>query len=157
MKALTLTQPWATLSALGEKKIETRSWSTNYRGPIAIHSAKTYGKGGKKDILDMFDQIDTFPLVLKKHALTLDDLPLGCVVAVCNLVGVISTQAMRSKESHEWIGPDDRVYRFYLTNHEFDFGDYTPGRWAWLLSDVRMFTEPIPARGALGLWEWIEK
>ena len=40
MKALTLTQPWATLVAMGAKRIETRSWTTNYRGPLAIHAGK---------------------------------------------------------------------------------------------------------------------
>lgn len=39
MKALTLTQPWASLVALGEKRIETRSWGTSYRGELAIHAA----------------------------------------------------------------------------------------------------------------------
>lgn len=42
MKGLTLTQPWATLVAIGAKRVETRSWSTNYRGPIAIHAAKGF-------------------------------------------------------------------------------------------------------------------
>lgn len=32
MKVLTIRQPWATLIALGEKQIETRSWRTAYRG-----------------------------------------------------------------------------------------------------------------------------
>lgn len=41
MKALTLHQPWATLVALGVKSIETRSWTTSHRGPIAIHAART--------------------------------------------------------------------------------------------------------------------
>lgn len=36
---LSLWQPWATLVALGVKTIETRSWSTHYRGPLAIHAA----------------------------------------------------------------------------------------------------------------------
>ena len=31
MKALTLTQPWATLVAIGAKRIETRIWRTDYR------------------------------------------------------------------------------------------------------------------------------
>lgn len=35
MKALTLTQPWATLVAIQAKRIETRSWGTDYRGWIA--------------------------------------------------------------------------------------------------------------------------
>ena len=40
MKALSLWQPWASLVALRVKTIETRSWSTSYRGPLAIHAAK---------------------------------------------------------------------------------------------------------------------
>ncbi len=40
MKAITIWQPWASLIACGAKKFETRSWATNYRGPIAIHVAK---------------------------------------------------------------------------------------------------------------------
>lgn len=39
MKALTIWQPWAGAVAAGIKKNETRSWSTKYRGQIAIHSA----------------------------------------------------------------------------------------------------------------------
>lgn len=34
------------------------------------------------------------------------------------------------------------------------FGDYTPGRWAWKIEDVELLPEPVPARGALGLWAW---
>lgn len=40
MRVLTLIQPWATLIILGEKQIETRCWSTNIRGKIAIHAGK---------------------------------------------------------------------------------------------------------------------
>ncbi len=41
MKAISLLQPWATLVAIGAKRIETRSWATNYRGPLAIHASKS--------------------------------------------------------------------------------------------------------------------
>lgn len=40
IKALSLWQPWASLIAIGAKKIETRGWSTKYRGPLVICSAK---------------------------------------------------------------------------------------------------------------------
>ncbi len=33
------------------------------------------------------------------------------------------------------------------------FGNYEPGRWAWICEHVQTFDEPIPCRGALGLWE----
>lgn len=39
MKALTLHQPWSSLVAIGVKTVETRSWGTTYRGPLAIHAA----------------------------------------------------------------------------------------------------------------------
>lgn len=39
-KTITLWQPYATLVATGIKQYETRSWPTNYRGPLLIHAAK---------------------------------------------------------------------------------------------------------------------
>lgn len=41
MKALSIKQPWANMIASGEKTIETRTWSTDYRGPLLIVSSKT--------------------------------------------------------------------------------------------------------------------
>jgi len=48
MKALSLKQPWANLIAEGKKTIETRKWSTKYRGDLVICSSlkpkiKPYG------------------------------------------------------------------------------------------------------------------
>jgi hypothetical protein len=40
-----------------------------------------------------------------------------------------------------------------MTEEELAFGDYRAGRFAWLLADIRALPEPIPARGALGLWD----
>jgi len=41
MKALSVKQPWANLIAAGEKAIETRTWATDYRGPILIVSSRS--------------------------------------------------------------------------------------------------------------------
>lgn len=41
MKMITVRQPWASLIANGSKRIETRGYSTPYRGPIIIHAAKS--------------------------------------------------------------------------------------------------------------------
>jgi hypothetical protein len=40
MKALSVKQPWANAIAAGEKSIETRTWSTDYRGELLIVSSK---------------------------------------------------------------------------------------------------------------------
>lgn len=41
MQALTICQPYAELIARGEKRVENRTWSTPYRGPLAIHAGKS--------------------------------------------------------------------------------------------------------------------
>lgn len=40
MKALSVKQPWANLIAAGDKTIETRRWTTEYRGDLLIVSTK---------------------------------------------------------------------------------------------------------------------
>ena len=40
MRGLTIHQPYANHIADGEKRYETRSWFTSYRGPLAIHASK---------------------------------------------------------------------------------------------------------------------
>jgi len=39
-KAISLKQPWANLVASGKKTIETRKWTTNFRGKIVICSSQ---------------------------------------------------------------------------------------------------------------------
>jgi hypothetical protein len=41
MKALSIRQPWAELIVQGKKTLELRSWTVNYRGPLAIHASQT--------------------------------------------------------------------------------------------------------------------
>jgi hypothetical protein len=40
-KAILLKQPWANLVAAGKKTVETRKWSTKYRGDLVICSSKS--------------------------------------------------------------------------------------------------------------------
>jgi activating signal cointegrator 1 len=37
---------------------------------------------------------------------------------------------------------------------EDQYGDFHPGRYGFILSDVEKFAAPILARGSLGLWDW---
>jgi len=155
MKALTICQPWATLVTIGAKRIETRSWSTTYRGPLAIHAAAGLGPvGGFKGLVRQC-RVDPFRGVLRAAADDglipeyIDDYPLGAIVAVAELVEVYQIL-----EGVTGFYAEDSSILFDLTDQERAFGDYTPGRYAWLLADVRRLEEPIPARGALGLWNW---
>lgn len=37
---------------------------------------------------------------------------------------------------------------------QLPLGDFTPGRWGWMLDDVEPVNPPAPARGQQGLWDW---
>lgn len=69
------------------------------------------------------------------------NLPLGCILAIGELVAVFPASAV-----------DDRGVP--LSAQERAFGNFTTGRYGWRLENVRQLANPIPARGALSLWEW---
>ncbi len=125
MRVLTITQPWAELVASGAKEWETRSWTTSYRGLVAIHAAKGYPGYAR----DFASAEFTLGRLSKRIAL-------GAIIAVAELVGV-----RRADEVALEVSALERLY-----------GDYSPGRFAWRLANVRRLTEPIGARGALSLW-----
>lgn len=161
MRCLTLTQPYATLIAIGAKHIETRSWHTSFRGPLAIHAAAGLGPvGGRAGLYDLaFSDPDGlfYPALHRAHMFCIDDLPLGAIVATCELVDCVET--MPSWAAIEpWLvvsWTDGRTYHVPpgKGSHERAFGDYTPGRYAWLLGNIKALPEPILCKGALGLWQ----
>ena len=36
------------------------------------------------------------------------------------------------------------------------WGDFSPGRWLWFLTDVKALPEPVPAVGRQSFWRWVE-
>ena|SRR5581483_6793814 len=134
IKTLTLTQPRASLVALDAKRVETRSWSTPYRGPLAIHAAKGWTLADRQTVYE-----DAFWSVLQD----LPELPLGKVIALTFL---------------EDCRPIDMALRAHISAygqvHELTFGDYRTGRYAWMLRNTIALPQPVPAKGALGLWDW---
>jgi hypothetical protein len=136
-----MTQPWATLLASGAKHWETRSWPTDYRGPIAIHAAKAFPRGCIELCLEQ-----PFARELRMAGITVpNDLPRGAVIAIGVLTKVVSTSPL-------WTLGGSTDLR-NLSDEEDAFGDFSPGRYAWKI-DIFRKVNPVPARGALGLWEW---
>ena len=150
MKTLTLTQPWAALVAIGAKRIETRSWGTSYRGPLAIHAAKGFPRWAKEFTTDPVCYEAMRNHVFKPH--WFPAYPLGAVLATCKLFDCVRMTEPPVPRLPVSIGRYDDT----LLNRpvELDFGDYSPGRYAWILGEVKCFEHAVPAIGALGLWEW---
>jgi hypothetical protein len=162
MKAITLTEPFGTLIAIGAKALETRSWPTRYRGPIAIHAAKSLPSWAADliryfdaDVWDAFKRASISPYSgLPTHEPFIDPLdwsepgvPIsrlmtatrGHLIATAELIGCYKTEFVTTHCS--------------ISYQERAFGDYTPGRFAFRLANVVRLPEPIPATGALGLWD----
>lgn len=150
--ALTLWQPWATLVAIGAKRIETRDWQTSYRGPIAIHAAKR--DLTQEDHVWMNTAHEArMPLIEFGYMPAGRLLPLGGIVAVAKLTRIARVHYQTT------IGADsgivtDTGQRFRVPAAEFVLGDLSPGRYGWKLDDVMMLDTPIAASGAQTLWRW---
>ena len=132
---LSLWQPWATLMAIGAKRIETRSWETLYRGPLAIHAATRWGADIRR-----IASSSPFSTALIDAGIDLDwandPLPLGKIVAVVDLVDVVRIGTV-----------------FLAASDEYAFGDYTPGRFAWITQNHRALPEPVEWRGRQRLFK----
>src|SRR4051794_30699365 len=113
MKCISLYQPWATLIILGKKRFETRSWSTAYRGPLAIHAAKK-----KSEELVYLCGQPPFKDVLKGLGYeAFSQLPRGVLLGTVTLEDVIPTTKL---------APIDGL--------EAAFGDFRAGRYGWRLA-----------------------
>lgn len=127
MKAVTIGQPWAMFLALGMKRYEPRAKPTAWRGPVAIHAR-----------IDM-------PFILRGQAFwerwgavllplgirCKDDMPVGVVIAVADLVACHPVTRGRPRDDE-----DPRTGAFAL---EF--------------ARPRLITY-VPAKGSHHVWEW---
>ncbi len=136
MKGFSLWQPWASLMAAGLKTIDTRSWATDYRGPLAIHAAKRPITGQEKALLYHWACAGLLPSGFYDPYAG-QPLPLGALLAVVELVAC----RMIPREIEPWF------------EREVQFGNYSLGRWAWVTRNVRRLRVPFPYRGAQGLFD----
>ena len=126
MRVLSIREPYATLIKNKIKYIETRSWNTHYRGEIYIHSCK-----GKYPIKDKI-----------RHLVDKNNLTYGYIICKATLVdSVFIDKEFANKIKKESIDN-------YLC------GDYTEGRYAWILENIEVLEEPIEANGQLSIWNY---
>jgi hypothetical protein len=140
VKALVLWDPWAWFIRLRLKEYETRSWGTNYRGPLLICAAK---RPVDRGLLRYFNEI------LRQHGqerISISDLYPGHAVALVDLVKDIHCVWSYSGLVPRLIIPDN------LSPLDREFGDFSPGRHALKLSNIRDI-DPFPVRGRQGLFD----
>jgi|SRR3954451_437539 hypothetical protein len=125
MKALTVRQPWAALIMAGYKDVENRSRQTHYRGIIALHVSL------KRSAMDRPHRHGPEPMSAEAvRAMMIaweQNTDAGHVIGTVAIVGCV-----RDSES-PWA-----------------FADH----WHWVLANPVAFSNPVPATGKLGLWNW---
>ncbi len=127
MKAITVKQPWASLIAHGIKDIENRSWSTKFRGRVLIHAA---AKGEKRSWGSLSD-IQSSKLLQSGSSLnktSFSNLPTGSIIGSIEIVDCVM--------NHPSVWAEKGVYN-------------------WVLANPKLFPEPIPAKGKLSFWEYL--
>lgn len=131
MRALSLTRPWTWLVLNGGKDVENRTWQTSYRGPIVVHGALSQDVAAIRPFLSLIrpDASDALDLALEQGSAMHTGL-----LGVVDLVGCCTAWSQGG------------------LMHCACSGWAMPGQCHWQLANPRPFRNPIPAKGALGLW-----
>ncbi|WP_044270409.1 ASCH domain-containing protein [Bacteroides timonensis] len=147
MKAITIKQPWASLIVHGIKDIENRSWRTNFRGRVLIHTATDKKLMNippsefmtPEQIEAYYDNFFYFPMLERN----LYSVIIGSVEIVdC----VINHPSIWAEETENYtIGMNPKIYE-NITGKKVVYN--------WVLANPILFPKPIPAKGKLSLWEY---
>ena len=158
MKCLSLWQPWSSLLVTGRKRVETRGYPINYRGPLLIHAAKTWNPD-----LAMIAAAGAFRSTLEgigieftateQAARTGWNLPFGAILGRVDVIGCYHTDGIRFSTDSDDIKPDEGAGRLQLPLSEMPFGDYSAGRYAIICTNPVRFDKPIPCRGRQQLFD----
>ena len=143
MKCLTVCVPYPYLMFLPRddprwKGVENRTWRTSYRGPLLIHAGLSkrflhlVGKGN----LPMFPKDEEYDIPLS-------EMKRGVIIGQVDLVDCLSVYG-----PHHRFSDPSAIRRFpWLLGHR-----HVEGPVCWVLANARKLVEPIPFKGAQGLF-----
>jgi len=123
IKAISLWEPWATAMAMNIKKVETRSWPTNYRGMLLICAAK---KKMSNEAMEVHWIAESYGFKIEPHY--------GMAVAIVDLIRC------------------DVITLFEPCSLEHALGDYRAGRFAWTTNLLKRLKNPFPVKGKQGFF-----
>lgn len=143
MKALTVQNPWAWAIVHGGKNIENRTQLWSYRGLLAIHAGARWSERGEHSPLVRDAFLDAFPGHNGGH------LPRW----VFGFNGNAGISAIIGTVELVDCHPDAGCCKPWGESAYIEHGGRERRRITHLvLENPRPLAEPIPCRGALGLW-----
>lgn len=139
MKALSFTRPWSWVILNLGKRIENRTWDTDYRGPVLLHASKTMRRTDWYDCHDFvhrFDPEGASRIPQPKSP----ELVAMAIVGYAEIIGVIQPGWRFRKQISERQRTElERQKCWYM------------GAYGFVLRNVRP-TPIVPCSGLLGLW-----
>ena len=131
MKAITIQQPFASLIIAGIKTLETRSWPTLHRGPLAIHV-------GRASTLPEEIVLAGYRL-LKAIGITTAD----AIMLSGKIIGQVTvTDCLHANLADHLI-----------TNDDSRVGIFTHDNFVWVLRKPIEYETPTAHKGKLGIWD----
>ena len=104
---VSIQQPWAWAIVHGPKRIENRTWYTDYRGPLLIHTGKSRERLG--DFGDDYAETGfTEPAE--------SEMAFGAIIGVCDLVECLKYEVVKLDVKRD---------------------PFAEGPWCWMLENVR--------------------
>jgi len=154
MKALTIWQPWASLIIILAKPFEFRRWSFADKPNLAklvgqrivIHAGARQPRA--IELEDILARIRAGESALLPHAKMFVEWQLSALRETKKIAAPVSAALGTAV-----IGQPIRVVDLFA-DQVADSDRLDQHMYAWPLTDVRQFPEPIPAAGAQGFWNW---
>lgn len=148
MKAITVRQPWAWAIMHGGKDVEnrTRNIAGSYRGPLVIHTGLRYDFDA-----NIWALAPNAPGARGRYHR--NQWAHGAALGMVDLVGVhISRMSLTAGAYGEPVCFDDHTPIGLLCSKWAQYDEI--GIAHLVLANPRPFPEPIPYKGALGLWNF---
>lgn len=165
-----LWQPYATFICPGPtqepiKTIETRDHLTQMRERILICAAKR--RPDEDDVIGdwtVHEMSNRSWTVTDSHNEGRLTVPLGAALGVATIVGCLDTTDIWWIDVEQYADDDEDEEHchlagwgrngdsFWVDHSQRPYGNYTPGRYGWLLDDIISFPQPIPVKGRQGWW-----
>lgn len=147
-RCLSLPQPWATLIACGAKRLEARSWPTEYRGPVAIHASSRAQihsdilNDPEPDLIRALGRCGMSTTVRRRKVVdvaAIKALPRSAIVGIATITDCVRADAFTGALTHEQVAL---------------VGEIDPTDYVWTFTDPRELIFPIlGVKGKLNLWE----
>jgi hypothetical protein len=76
----------------------------------------------------------------------------GAIIGQVNLTWTQRTEVLKDRLGERMNILIEHI--MHSGKQELAFGDYSPKRYGWMLDDAEEHSEPIPAKGKLGIWDY---